>query len=338
MKNTGSQSVVLGWGSLQSDCKVSEVSLAYSRLLPCSQERLQLPFQELLWRGQLCLEQFFDATALCSVSDASLAPPSDRPNETVDYAGVYEMGLRPEGCLADQRGNVATSARGDPVLLCAYPEHAETLPPGPGSRGLEHPRSRSSVIFSSRWIAWCGRIGAVVTLRPGARLSSFSSSRLRQSPPKSSPCPSSLPSLPAHPSQPPAGLGSVVSSTSSPVWKTPKSFLSTVKEKETRSEVFLGKTVEEEEEDDWILSPGLGPETYAAMPALDSFPFVSAASAQTAKACRAVLRFTTPVAAHTPQPHLRISLEANPFLLYLLSPPSILIARTLQLNDFASCA
>lgn len=299
-------------------------------------------YQELLWRGQLCLEQFFDATALCSVSDASLARPpslSSSSSESVDHPGIYELPFPRNPCSPDGRGDCATSSFGQQVPTRGYPrdrKESETLA-APEGRRTERRSRRSSVIFSPRWIAWCRRIGAVVTLRPGSRVSS---SRPRQSSPG---LPlwstSATSSLPPYPSQSRAGLPPVIAPASSafcPVSGTLESGSSSPKNKEVRSDLFLGTAVQED--DDWILSPGLGPETYAAMPALDSFPFVSAASVQTAEACRAVLRFTTPLASHTPQPHLRISLEANPFLLYLLSSPSILVARTLQLNDFASCA
>ncbi|PFH32787.1 hypothetical protein BESB_013990 [Besnoitia besnoiti] len=306
--------------------------------------------QELLWRGQLCLEQFFDGVALSAAPHAGSAWPhttaepggdsrprvaeslgspspslarSPLPIFLVDASAPRfaararqrgerqrrpcEEGQSPRGAAALTPNQDASSSGGP--SLAARSSSSDTEPRAPRSG---RPRALASVVLMPQWLQRCREIGAVPTL-PAAAFQSTAGAALLDS---------------GSDAEGVGGRGresggerrrdAAAEAARAPGDAGGRTRLQLARRSEgtTGSPSRAGRR----------LSPA----------ASDGSQVTSRSLGQT-RVGKALKRFTTPVAGQR-NGEGRLSLRANAFSFHLLSSPSLLVARTLQLNDFAFCA
>nr|PIL99804.1 hypothetical protein TGCOUG_202070 [Toxoplasma gondii COUG] len=330
---------------------------------------LDLFTHELLVRGQLCLQQFFDGAALCSVSLNDL-PAIPGASETRDSGSRHCQPLTSR----------ALGATPFPVFLLncvpSCPSSSERFSPHPVSpqsradAGLRERESRGdsplfsassaslplqsfsrqrkdedegkgvspSVVLCPEWLLWCRCIGAVVTL-PSSALPQLASgadasvSLLRRLSTSSCAGDASSEEDRHAASEEKAARGGRVSRRREAAAEAQRRETSEARERGEASgqRTRLGRR--------GTRGGSLPNHSLADLsPEQRERSFCLMGSRERVHSGTSLSRLTTPFLSRaTGQEETRLSLKANPFIFHLLSSPPLLVARTLQLNDFTFC-
>ncbi|KEP64739.1 UNVERIFIED_CONTAM: hypothetical protein HHA_202070 [Hammondia hammondi] len=333
---------------------------------------LDLFTHELLVRGQLCLQQFFDGAALCAVSLTDL-PAIPGASDTSGSGSRHGQSLTSRAlaatpfpvfllnCVSSRISSservsppptVSAQSRGEAALR-QRESRGDGLTFSPSSASLPLQRSSrqpddedegkgispSSVVLSPEWLLWCRCIGAVVTL-PSSALPQLASGA------------DASVSLPRRLSPTSSRAGDASSDEerhAASEDEAARGGRETRRREATEKPQKREKTEARERGEDSGQRTRVG-RSVARGGSLPKHALADTSREQREESCRfmasgervhsgtALSRFTTPFLSRaTGQEDTRLSLKANPFIFHLLSSPPLLVARTLQLNDFTFC-